>query len=59
MCKLSDVRMSMGSSFHHLGARTANSRDFDECLALSEGATSRLADYNVFGELQLPLKVHQ
>ena len=30
MCKL--VQMSMGSSFHHLGARTANSRDFDECL---------------------------
>ena len=30
----------MGSSFHHLGARTANSRDFDECLARSEGATS-------------------
>ena len=34
----------MGSSFHHLGASTANSRDFDERLALSEGATSRLAD---------------
>ena len=34
----------MGSSFHHLGARTANSRDFDECLALSEGTTSRLAE---------------
>ena len=44
MCKLSDVRMSIGSSFHHLGARTANSRDFDECLALSEGATSQLAE---------------
>ena len=36
--------MSMWSSFHRLGARTANSRDVVECLALSEGATSRLAD---------------
>ena len=44
MCRLSAVLMALGSSFHHLGARTANSRDFDECFALSEGATSRLAD---------------
>ena len=44
MCGLSAVLMSMGSSFHRLGARTANSRDFVECLASSEGATSRLAD---------------
>ena len=44
MCRLSAVLMSLGSSFHLLGARTANSRDFDEWLALSEGATSRLAD---------------
>ena len=43
MCKLSDIQMSMGRSFHHLGARTANSRGIEECLALSEGATSRLA----------------
>ena len=34
----------MGSSFHHLGASTANSQDFVEGLAPSEGATSRLAD---------------
>ena len=44
MCKLSAVRMSMWSSFHRLGARTGNSRDVDECLALSEGATSLLAE---------------
>ena len=44
MCTLSAVLMSLGSSFKHFGARTANSRDFDECLARSEGATSRLAD---------------
>ena len=36
--------MSLGSSFHNLGARTANSRDFVEWLALSEGAASRLVD---------------
>ena len=36
--------MSLGSLFHHLGTRTANSRDFVECLARSDGATSRLAD---------------
>ena len=36
--------MLLGSSFHHLGAKTADSRDFVECLARSEGATSRLAD---------------
>ena len=41
ICSLSAVLMSLGSSFHHLGARTAN---FVECLARSEGATSRLAD---------------
>ena len=38
MYRLSDVLI------HHLGARTANSRDFRECLVRSEGATSRLAD---------------
>ena len=35
---------SMRSSFHHLGARTENSRDTVEWLARSEGAASRLAD---------------
>ena len=44
MCRLSDVLMSLGSSFHNLGARTANSGDFVECLARSEGATRRLAE---------------
>ena len=44
MCKLSAVRKSMGSSFNHLGARTANIWDFDDCLARSEEATSRLAE---------------
>ena len=47
MCRLSAVVMSMGSSFHHLGARTANSHDLDsEWLGVprSEGAASRLAD---------------
>ena len=38
MCWLS-VLLSLWSSFHHLGARTANSHDFDECLARSEAAT--------------------
>ena len=36
--------MSLGSSFHNLGARTANSRDFVEWLGRSEGAASRLAE---------------
>ena len=44
MCRLSAVLMSLGSSFHHLGARTANSCDSVEWLARSEGATSRMVD---------------
>ena len=43
MCGL-PVLMSMWSWFHRLGARTGNSRDVVECLAHSEGATSRLAE---------------
>ena len=47
LCKLSAVLMSMGSSFHHLGARIANPRVFDDGNLgppRSEGAASRLAD---------------
>ena len=47
MCKLSAVLMSMGSSFHHFGARIANRRVFaDGNLGppRSAGAASRLAD---------------
>ena len=36
MYRLSAVLLSLGSLFHHLGARKANSRDFVEYLALSE-----------------------
>ena len=36
MYRLSAVLMSLGSSFHHLEARTANSHDFVDCLARSE-----------------------
>ena len=36
MCGLSSVLMSMGSWFHHLGARTGNSGDFVACLAARE-----------------------
>ena len=45
MCKLSAVLMSMGSSFHHFGARIANQRIFaDGNLGppRSVGAASRL-----------------
>ena len=47
MCKLSAVLMSMGSSFHHFGARIANGRVFADGNMgppRSAGAASRLAD---------------
>ena len=47
MCELSAVLISMGSSFHHFGARIANQRVFaDGNLGppRSAGAASHLAD---------------
>jgi len=41
MCTLSAVLMSMGSSFHHFGARIANRGVFADG---NLGAASRLAD---------------
>jgi len=56
MCKLSAVLMSMGSSFHHFGARIANPRVFaDGNLGppCSAGAASRLADAEVGWHMQV------